>query len=396
MARTLFTELLCTITDVVTLMTAWISATNIVSPLGLTSNENFLAVRQGRSGLAPHNVEFAPEPLWVSAIDTNWLSEAFEDIANPAQYSRLEQMSILSISDALRRSGLSITERTGFVYCTTKGNIDALQSVMASQSATTLPLHELANKVAQFIGMTTTPVVVSNACVSGLQGLIVAHRLLDLDLYDDVIVTGGDMLSKFTLTGFKSFNALSRTVCRPFDADRDGINLGEAAATIILSRNRSTDQAVTLKGGYVTNDATHLSAPSRTGDGLTQAIQRLHLPLADQIGVDFVSAHGTATRYNDDMEAHAFFRTGLSTRPVHSLKGYFGHTLGAAGLLESIIVVKSLEENTLIASKGFTRTGTTYPLPIVTQTVKQPLRCALKTSSGFGGGNAAALFLKNV
>ncbi len=389
---------------------AWIHATNIISPLGLTTDDTFRAVRQGQSGLAPHRFYFAEDPLWISAIDNTVLNEAFSRLADPARYSRLEQMSILSVHDALARSNFRVGARTGFIYCTTKGNIEHLPALVAEKqthSVGTYPdrthpgpsrpdlfLAGLARNVAGFFGIQAVPVVVSNACISGLQGLIVAQRLLDTGLYDEIIVTGGDVMSAFTLSGFKSFNALSDTRCRPFDANRKGTNLGEAAATVILSRRQPDTEAVGLLGGHTTNDATHISAPSRTGEGLYQAIRRTLAPLTAPENVDFVSAHGTATRYNDDMEAHALYRTGLSERPVHSLKGYFGHTLGAAGLLESIIATQSLLHNVLIASKGYEQPGTTHPLRVTTQNRVQLLRCALKTSSGFGGCNAAALFIK--
>lgn len=384
---------------------AWIHATNIVSPLGLTTDDTFRAVGQGQSGLAPHRFYFADDPLWVSALDNTVLTEAFSGLANPAHYSRLEQMSLLSVHDALSRSAFRVGARTGFVYCTTKGNIDQLSARVTGKqenpdlsrpdpSRPDLSLAGLARNVARFFGIQANPVVVSNACISGLQGLIVAQRLLDTGLYDEVIVTGGDVLSAFTLSGFKSFNALSDTRCRPFDANRKGTNLGEAAATVILSRRQPAPEAVGLLAGYTSNDATHISAPSRTGEGLYQVIQRAIAPLTAPENVDFVSAHGTATRYNDEMEAHALHRTGLSDRPVHSLKGYFGHTLGAAGLLESIMVTQSLLHNVLLASKGYEQPGTTHPLQVTTQSRVQPLHCALKTSSGFGGCNAAALFIK--
>jgi len=179
--------------------------------------------------------------------------------------------------------------------------------------------------------------------------------------------------------------------CRPFDAARDGISLGEAAATVILSAEKSSD-SIQLKGGAVTNDANHISGPSRTGHELALAILRaLKQSNVEPEEIDFISAHGTATRYNDEMEAKAFHLAGLQEKPVNSLKGYYGHTLGAAGLLESIITIHSMKENILIPTLGFTSPGTELPVNIVKSFTSATLKRTLKTASGFGGCNAAII-----
>jgi 3-oxoacyl-[acyl-carrier-protein] synthase I len=204
------------------------------------------------------------------------------------------------------------------------------------------------------------------------------------------VVVGADLITRFILSGFQSFQAVSPGSCRPFDRARDGINLGEGAATIILSSNRKYDQGIRVLGGSVSNDANHLSAPSRTGEELCRAIGRTiqEAGLSRQ-DIDFISAHGTATIYNDEMEAKAIDMAGFSSTPLNSLKGYFGHTLGAAGLIESVVSMQSLRQDLVLPTFGFKELGVTKPLNVCTGLLSLPLKICLKTASGFGGCNAA-------
>ncbi|HEX4850515.1 MAG TPA: beta-ketoacyl synthase, partial [Puia sp.] len=144
-----------------------------------------------------------------------------------------------------------------------------------------------------------------------------------------------------------------------------------------------------------TNDANHISGPSRTGQELHFAIQQVIRNSQMEIsGIDFVSAHGTATMYNDDMEARAFNLSKLEKIPVNSLKGYYGHTLGAAGLIESVISIHSLRENLLIPTLGFSEAGTAMPLHVIERLENKKINNCLKTASGFGGCNAAMMIIK--
>ncbi len=180
----------------------------------------------------------------------------------------------------------------------------------------------------------------------------------------------------------------------PFDRDRNGLNLGEAIAAAYVSKNTSED-AIHIKAAGSSNDANHISGPSRTGEGLYRSICEA-MRLADDPMLDFISAHGTATVYNDEMEAIALHRCGLSETPLHSLKAYYGHTLGASGLLETILGLHSLRTNQLIPSLGFQHPGTSKPLNVITQPLARPLKTFLKTASGFGGCNIAMVFEKVV
>jgi len=191
---------------------------------------------------------------------------------------------------------------------------------------------------------------------------------------------------------------LSATPCKPFDAKRDGLSLGEGVGTVVLSNNFSAlgvDEKITVSEGASSNDANHISGPSRTGEGLYQAISdTLHRACVLPHEIDFISAHGTATDYNDEMEAKAIERAGLMHAPVNSLKGFFGHTLGAAGIIESIISLESMRRNLLIKTQGLNVHGDSNPIRVMKNNEPKQISKTLKIASGFGGCNAAVIFEK--
>jgi 3-oxoacyl-[acyl-carrier-protein] synthase-1 len=256
-------------------------------------------------------------------------------------------------------------------------------------------LFHSAKLVAQAFENANTPIVISNACISGIAALLFAKRLLETGAYENAVVVGADTITKFVFSGFKSFRALSAGKCKPFSADRDGINLGEATATVLLTTNQHSSHRIQLKGGATSNDANHISGPSKTGDELSIAINKaLSEANLSAKEIDFISAHGTATLFNDEMEAKAFHTSKLLDVPINSLKAYFGHTLGAAGLVESVISILSLENNIVVPTLGFTTLGVPVAANICNETIHQPMKCFLKTASGFSGCNGALVFGK--
>lgn len=311
---------------------------SIISPLGEGTQANIEAVQAGRSGLKTYTDRFADvEPFCASLFDT------------PQDFVPL---CIRSIELALNEKIIKCENaQTVFILSTTKGD--------------NLDLWTPAKRIAAHFGNPNQPVVVSNACTSGVCAQITAMRLLESGQYQHAVVVGCDIQSRFIVSGFQAFKALSPEPCTPFDPNRKGLNLGEAAATIIYT-TEPTD-SWRLVAGSIHNDANHISAPSRTGEGaylclkdVTEGVQPAEIAL---IGV-----HGTGTIYNDDMERIAIRRAGLEAVPMSVLKPYFGHTMGAAGVLETILCAE-MPHNEKIS------------------------KCAnekiIKMLSGFGGVNAA-------
>ncbi|MCA6067468.1 beta-ketoacyl synthase [Chryseobacterium sp. RG1] len=384
----------------------YITDYNCVTPLGFDVPSNWNALLEGKSGVALHKIIENQEPFYASMIDSEKLDKEFKRFFNGTQndstkFTRLEKMFLLSLKPLVEKH--QISDNTAFILSTTKGNI----SLLKNQS--TLPegvfLSSLAQKIADFFGFKTKPIVVSNACVSGVMAIAVAKNMIQAGKYKDAFVIAGDEISEFVISGFNSFQAIGTEICKPYDKNRDGINIGEATAAIYITGHceEQSDEAIPqnekfsfkVLGDSAINDANHISGPSRTGDGLFASIKNAITEAqvsAEQI--NFISAHGTATIYNDEMEAIAFNRMELQNIPLNSMKGYYGHCLGASGLLESIISMESALNNTLIPSKNFEETGTSQSLNIIKENQPAEIKYILKTASGFGGCNAAIVLEK--
>ena len=370
---------------------------NIVSPLGWTTAENWTAALAERSELRPYDGTLGlPEPFFASLIDEEKLNERFSKLPHNQEerYTKVEKMAILSATDAVQNAAINPSApEVLFVISTTKGNVELLEDLRGYEAERPY-LWRSAQLIARHFGNPNEPVVVSNACISGCAAQVAAARLLQRHGYRYAVVIGADVLSKFIISGFQSFKALSPAQCRPFDTDRLGLNLGEAAATIVYARDRADIPAgkpcITLAAGAICNDANHISGPSRTAEGLFAAVSQV-LDGFDVNDVAFVNAHGTATRYNDDMESVAMERAHLTDIPVNSLKGYFGHTLGAAGILEVILSTQELLHHRVLRTVGCENPGTAAAVKVTMAQESTDKTAFLKMISGFGGGNAALL-----
>lgn len=372
----------------------FIIADNIFSPLGRTTKENFDALLHNVSAVKEHYNAFAAEPYYAALFNDDLL---FPVLSGNNNYTKFETLLIASVDEALKQSGINVKDdKTLLIISTTKGNISLLESeVYDEQLQKRIALHTSAKLVATHFGFVHQPLIISNACISGSLAIITGMRFIQSGKYDNVVVAGADVITKFILSGFKSFQALSSSICKPFDGARDGINLGEAAATIVLSSVKKNTDNIKVISGAVSNDANHISGPSRTGNELYQCIAAaMNDAGLSKEDIDFISAHGTATIYNDEMEAKAIALAGLTTPPLNSLKAFYGHTLGAAGLVESVISIESLKQNTILPTKGFEVLGVSQPINVCKKIIHKQINNCIKTASGFGGCNAAVVFSK--
>lgn len=365
-------------------------ADNIYSPLGTTTAENYAAVKAGRSAIRLYEgVAGVPEPFYASLIDR-------EQLAVEGDYTPFEWMCIQSVREALSQTQLDpASDRVIFILSTTKGNVALLAKEYQNVPRERVLIPDSASRIARYFGNRNMPIAVSNACISGVCAQIMALRALRMGDYDYAVVVGADQQSPFIITGFQSFKALAPEPCRPFDAQRQGLNLGEAAATVIYARTDaqpSSDQWELVEGA-VRNDANHISGPSRTGEGSYLALSKV-LRNQDASQLALVNCHGTATLYNDEMESIALQRAGLIDTPINSLKGYYGHTMGAAGVLESIISMHAVDDHTVLGTRNFETLGVSNPVNVSSANRATEKRSFVKLISGFGGCNAAALFRK--
>lgn len=372
---------------------------NIISSLGFTTAENMVSMYQGQSGVELRTDEFGiPEPFQASLVEHNRLNEIFGKLTDVNKYTLFERMLIQSVYEAASHTDIDLSSpETLFIISTTKGNVHLLDPENSQEfSPERINLWSSANEITSFFNNMNSPVVVSQACISGVSAILAGKMFLESGKYKHVVVTGGDILSKFIVSGFQSFKALSSQRCKPFDSSRDGLSLGEGAGTVILGfddEESLATNAIVIKAGATSNDANHISGPSRTGEGLYRAI------MSTMEGIDisdlaFINAHGTATVYNDEMEAIAISRSGLENVPVTSLKGYIGHTLGAAGLIETIVCSHALQEGRFINCLGFSDLGVSKNIKVITENSKFEKKECLKMVSGFGGCNAVVLLKK--
>ena len=371
----------------------YISETNCITPIGFDVDSNVKNILNGVSAIQKHdNKSLLDFPFFSAIVDENKLNQAFAKITPEANYTKLEKMMILALQPMVEKFRSEINTKTAFILSTTKGNITALENSEADIEKA--QLSHLAKKVAIFFGFTTEPIVVSNACVSGILTVSVAKRLIQANVYDNAFIVAGDLVSEFVLSGFNSFQAMSSAPCQPYSKNRTGVNLGEATAAVLVTSNAENAKVKILGDGSI-NDANHISGPSRTGEGLVRSIESaLKEANIDKNNIGYISAHGTATPFNDEMEAIALNRLGLQNVPMNSLKGYYGHTLGASGLLETVIGIESILQNKLFVSAGYDECGVSENINVIQKNSDANIEIFLKTASGFGGCNTAVLFEK--
>lgn len=421
---------------------AYVIADNIISPLGKTSEENYLSVKAGKSMLhayepGSYGVQDGFCASLIDAADaTDAVSEKYAALENDKVSATdaasetilktsFERLAFASARQAILQSGIDVSRhRVLFILSTTKGAIEELGKMEDED----IYLGAIAQRIATALGIKTKPIVICNACISGLSALILATRLLEAKRsfveptafeaccdssvsYDYAVVCGADNPRRFIISGFQSLKALSTEPCRPFDMERFGLNLGEAAATIVLGKypvnskkNADTQSLEQLElsssknvwqigHGYIKNDAFHISAPSKTSEGLYACLRETLQGLKTE-DIGFINAHGTATLFNDQMESIAIQRAGLSQVPVDALKGYFCHTLGAAGILETILCMKAADDHIIIGTRGFEELGVSGKMNISPENRSTDKPTFVKMLSGFGGCNATLLATK--
>ena len=353
-------------------------ADNVISPLGETSEENYQAVKEGKSAIRAYAPMTAGIP---NGFVASLLSSDFEELA------------FRSAQKAIDASGINVSStRTVFILSSTKGAIEKLGQTDDDK----LYLGNIAQRIATRLGIQFSPIVVCNACISGLAAMILASRLLVSKKYDYAVVCGADCPGRFIISGFQSLNAMSAFSCQPFDIERQGLNLGEAAATVVLGREITTKsvnngcrkQVWQIGHGYIKNDAYHISTPSKTAEGLYEALLETMNGI-DKRNIAFINAHGTATLFNDQMEAIAIHRAELQNIPVNALKGYVGHTLGAAGIMETILCMKAVDDHTVLGTRGYEEVGVSGRIQLSSKHHSTIKTSFIKQLSGFGGCNAA-------
>jgi 3-oxoacyl-[acyl-carrier-protein] synthase I len=381
----------------------------IASSLGIGRTAILSALQHGSSGLAACQFETVDLPTYVGAVPE------LEDVRlTPAlrrfdcRNNRLAQLALSqdgfesAIEAAKARYG---AERVGvFLGTSTSGILQTEQAYRRRDPASghlptdfnyagTQSTFSLADFVMTALGLTGPALVVSSACASTTKVFATAARMIEAGLCDAAIVGGADSLCLTTLYGFNALQLLSEGPCRPFDAERGGLSIGEAAGFALLERpGQARTETLHLLGVGESSDAHHMSAPHPEGAGATLSMARaLAAAGLRSEQIDYINLHGTATRIGDAAEDHAVVALFGTATPCSSTKGHTGHTLGASGIVEAVIAALSITEGFLPGSPHTEARDPALHCNYVT--VARPARVTrvLSNSFGFGGSNASLI-----
>jgi 3-oxoacyl-[acyl-carrier-protein] synthase II len=343
------------------------------------------AVFEGRSGVQPR----------ARLADVDCLTDVAAELP-PEIVAGAEREGLplpLVVATAAAREALAEAEEVegplGLVLASTKADLSGIVGPGDGLGRPGYTLEQLGERLA----VEGPRAAISCACASGLIAIAQAGRWIRAGAAEDVLVVGVDVLNDFILRGFSSLLALSKEPSRPFDRSRTGLSLGEGAGALLLSARRRRDDDVRLAGWGSSNDANHVTGPSRDGSGLALAMQRA-LRSADCAvdDVDYIHLHGTGTPYNDAMECRALESVFAKPPIASGSKAQIGHTLGAAGVLESVIAVEALTLSEAPPNARLKEVDEGVRVPLEGSARELPrARVAMKVSAGFGGINAAAV-----
>ena len=385
-----------------------VTGVGIVSALGVGVEENLASLRRGTSGISA-TASILKTSNNIPVGELRLTNEALHDklaISQKEHLSRTALLGILAVREALADAGVDFSKRIGLVSSTSVGGMDLtehfFEEYIADESKGRLRdvrMHDCSASTEAIVrhcginGYTTT---ISTACSSAANAVIAGAKLLKHNIVDYVVVGGSDALSAFTLNGFKSLMILDEKFCRPFDATRAGLNLGEGAGYLILQREEETTSYYChLAGCANRNDAHHQTASSVEGNGAYLAMRdALDMANLAPEAVTYTNAHGTGTGNNDASESAAFVRLfGDKVPPFSSTKGFTGHTLAAAGGVEAVFSVLAIKYGYRYANLNFATPIAEYGLvPICEFEEGIDVDCVLSNSFGFGGNCSSLLF----
>ena len=362
------------------------------------------------------------EPLLATLKNNSSGLRALEKFSTPRFQSNIVGAAVRNVDDdnpawflaaealqQARDSARTILEkipaaRIALILSTTKANITALELISENRPCSEtarrhLRADLLAEDLAKEFGAHGPVQTVSVACVSGLVAISQGAKIIQRGEADAVLVVGVDALSEFVVAGFTALKALDPLGCRPFDRDRCGLSPGEAGAAMVLVREDFAPQSkIKIRAFGSSNDANHLTGPSRDGSGLARAIRTsLDAAKLSPSEIDFIHAHGTGTSFNDAMESLALKTIfGEACPPVSGAKGMLGHTLGAAGVIETICCVLAMENNFLPGTPSLNSPADGAPASLVREPRSATrLKNILKLNTGFGGMNGALILSRD-
>ncbi|MCM4156761.1 beta-ketoacyl-[acyl-carrier-protein] synthase family protein [Gramella sp. AN32] len=387
-----------------------VTGMGVISSIGHHLSENLEALSSSKSGISfPEILQTTHTHLPVGEIKFNntELSEIL-NLPKTQAYTRAALLGTFAVKELLKNLGWEkFPEETGFISGTSVGGIDATEKHFKQYAANSENNRFIqaqhpgftTEKIAEYFELNSVVTNISTACSSSANAILVGARMIQCGRLKRVIVGGTDCLTKFTLNGFNSLKILSSNPCKPFDDRRDGLNLGEAAAYLMLEADDLVQNKpiARISGFGNANDAFHQTASSQNGEGAFLAMEKaLKIAGLEKSQIDYINAHGTGTLNNDLSESMAIQRFFGEDIPLFSsTKAYTGHTLGAAGALEAIFSILSISENKIFPNLNFAEAMQETGYSPVSIIRKANLRHVLSNSLGFGGNCTSLIFSKD-
>lgn len=388
-----------------------ITGMGIISAIGNNLAENETSLLENRHGIKKYSVK---DPL---IYEEKWVGEIL--LSNEELYSELNLkpehaftrstlIGLKAAKEAVLSAGINVNDglKTGFISATTVGGMDATEKyyfdfIESETNRKFIPTQNCgvhAEQIAEILGIKDYVTTISTACSSAANAIMLGARMIKAGILDRVIVGGTDSLSAFTINGFSSLMIYSDEHCQPFDEERKGLNLGEAAAYIVLESAKSVGNKKVLGflAGYGNaNDAFHQTASSEDGEGAYLAMKTA-LEIADLKPevIDYVNAHGTATPNNDFSEGKSLSRIFERIPDFSSTKAFTGHTLAAAGAVEAVFSLLALKNQKVFANLNWKTPMKEFDLKPQTEIKSKEIHTVLSNSLGFGGNCSCLIFQK--
>jgi len=378
----------------------------IVSSLGLGVGANLASLRQGKDGLS--KVECFDTVLDVPVGEIKMTNDELKrkaGINEKKVVSRTSLLGMLAAEEALQDANIDDRSKVAFISSTTVGGMDLTplfyKQFMHDNTKGQLRYvaqHDCASStdaIADYCRIGGFRTAISTACSSAANALMMGARMIEQGLVDTAVVGGTDALCAYTLDGFKSLMILDSEKCRPFDDSRSGLNLGEAAAYIVLQRSDIANNSYCSLAGYGNaNDAFHQTAVSETGNGprmaMEAAINKAGINISD---ISYINAHGTGTPNNDASETAAMISIWDNDLPkFSSTKSFTGHTLAAAGAIEAVFSILAIKHQQIWANLNFKTPMSGSALTPVTSLQNCEVKSVLSNSFGFGGNCSSVIF----
>jgi 3-oxoacyl-[acyl-carrier-protein] synthase I len=388
-----------------------LSRFSLVTSLGIGAAATATALRQGRSGLAPNHVAAALATYVGAVAEVEDRSLTGEDARFDCRNNRLAAMALEA--DGFSDAVAAARERYGadrigvFVGTSTAGILQTEMAYHRRDERGRLPadfdyarthnIYSLADFVRTRLGLAGPAHAVSSACATTAKVFANAARMIAAGVCDAAVVGGADSLCGTTLYGFHSLEVMSEEPCRPFDAERRGISIGEGAGFALLERPSAPgdEEQVLLLGVGESSDAYHMSSPHPEGVGARLAMERaLAAAALAPRAIDYINLHGTATLVGDAAEDRAVTELFGRATPCSSTKGYIGHTLGASGVIEALFSALSIRHGVLYGSAHTRRVDPNFTSRYLLETTPARVDRVISNSFGFGGANCSLVLVR--